>query len=129
MSDDGADPNGRGAALGPDIIITADARGVILSVSATCRILGYEPKDLVGKMGVDFVHPDDRDRFIANTASVFRPGDASSARVHRFRKKDGSWAWFRGNPKALPSSPRRHGELLNFFEPISEDTFNEILRG
>ena len=131
MTEDHTDFDAASKGLGPDIVIRADARGLILSVSATCRILGYEPKDLVGKMGADFVHPEDRDRFIENTASVFRVGDASksSARVHRFKQRDGSWAWLRGNPKVLPSSARQHGELLNFFEPISEDTFNKILQG
>jgi len=118
-----------GAGAGPDVIVRADARGMIFFVSGTCRVLGYEPADLVGKLGLDFVHPDDRQRFVENTASLYRPDAPCRPRVHRFRRKDGSWAWLRGNPKILPSPDGRPAELLNFFEPISEDAAARALRG
>lgn len=128
MTEDRADLD-RGS--GPDVVIRADARGVILFVSESCRVLGYEPADLVGKLGVDFVHPDDRARFIGNTASIFLPasGSRSDPRVHRFRRKDGSWVWLKGNPKALPTSEGQPGELLNFFEPISDAAAARALAG
>jgi PAS domain S-box-containing protein len=113
----------------PDIVVRADPQGVIFFVSDTCRLLGYEPDELVGKAGVDLVHPDDRARFIENTASLFAPGAAAkpAARVHRFLRRDGSWIWLRGNPRALSAGDRGAGELLNFLEPISAEEAASIL--
>jgi PAS domain S-box-containing protein len=114
---------------GPDVVVRTNARGVIVSVSATCGVYGYEPHDLVGKVALDFVHPDDQARFLENTASLYDPAgeSLSNARVHRFKRKDGSWTWLRGNPRMLPESGGRPGEILNFFEPLSEDTANVLL--
>jgi PAS domain S-box-containing protein len=114
---------------GPDIVVRADARGVILAVADTCRVLGYEPGDLVGKVGVEFVHPDDRSRFIESTASLFRSDGPPQpvARVHRFLRSDGSWVWLRGSPRRLPTRDSRSGELINFLEPISAEAAASIL--
>jgi len=131
MTDGRTAPDPPAAGGGPDVVVRADPRGVILSVSATCEVLGYEPADLVGKLGLDLVHPDDRERFVENTASLYRPDGLSNARarVHRFRRKDGSWAWLRGHPRMLPGHGGQPGELLNFFEPISDADAAEALRG
>jgi PAS domain S-box-containing protein len=109
--------------------VRANEKGVILYVSTTCRALGYEPDDLVGRSAVELVHPEDRARFIANTTSVYRGGVATGeARVHRFRRKDGSWVWLLGHPRKLPSSQSQAQELVNFFEPVSPETAIAMLQ-
>jgi PAS domain S-box-containing protein len=119
----------RGRAEKPDIVVRADPQGVIFFVSDTCRVLGYEPDELIGKSGLELVHPDDRARFIENTASLFAPGSASrpAARVHRFLRRDGSWIWLRGNPRTLSAGDGRPGEVLNFLEPISAEEAARVL--
>jgi PAS domain S-box-containing protein len=114
---------------GPDIVVRASEGGVILYASATCRVLGYEPHELVGRFGLDLVHPDDRARFIENTSSVFESAEPPppKARVHRFLCKDGSWAWLRGHPRKLPGAGHPSGELLNFLEPISPQAAAQAL--
>ena len=106
----------------PDVVIRTNSRGVILYVSATCELLGYEPQDLIGQSGFDFIHPDDMTRFIQNTSSLFNPGDTAPAppRLHRFRCKDGSWIWMRGNPRPLAGRDGQVGEIINFLQPVSE---------
>ena len=104
-----------------DLVVRADARGVILYVSETCRAFGYEPEDLVGRLASDFVHPDDRGKLSANTASLFAP-DAPGRpvnREHRFRCKDGSWVWFEGRPTVLPTPDGRLGDVLNRFRDVT----------
>lgn len=114
----------------PDIIVRTNKRGVILSVSATCSVLGYERYELVGKNGLDLVHPDDRERYVDNTASLYDGWGLSTPmpRLHRFRRRDGSWAWLRGNPRMLAGANGDTGELLNFFEPVSEEVALDALR-
>ena len=117
-----------GGGDGPDVIVRTNARGVILYVSATCRLLGYEPGDLVGRSGFDYVHPDDLARFVQNTASLFAPGDPEPAppRLHRFKCKDGSWIWMKGNPKPLPDRDGQVREILNYFQPVSQDAVESL---
>jgi PAS domain S-box-containing protein len=114
---------------GPDVIVRANERGVILYVSATCGMMGYKPEELVGRSGLEFVHPDDLSRFAENTASLYRDGAQlrSSGRVHRFKCKDGTWMWFRGNPSVLPSHEGVPVEVLNFFQPIAGQAAAEAL--
>ena len=46
-----------------DLATVVDTDGTISYVSpAVTRILGYEPDELVGHEGYEFVHPDDRER-------------------------------------------------------------------
>jgi PAS domain S-box-containing protein len=105
-----------------DLVVRANSKGVILYVSDSCRSLGYEPEELVGRTGVDFVHPDDFARFAANSARLFGPvtPDEKVNREFRYRRKDGSWAWLEGHPTILPSFDGRLGDVLNVFCDVTE---------
>jgi len=104
-----------------DLIVRADAQGVILYVSEGCRAFGYEPEDLIGHLASDVVHPEDRAKLAANTASLFSadaPGRPVN-REHRFLCKDGSWIWLEGHPTVLPSADGRLGDVLNRFRDVT----------
>jgi PAS domain S-box-containing protein len=105
-----------------DLVVRADARGVILYVSETCRLLGYEADELVGRSGAEFVHPADLARFAANTARLMvdAPGAAPVNREFRYRRKDGTWAWLEGHPTILPARDGRLGDILNVFCDVTE---------
>ncbi len=105
-----------------DIIIVADVGGVIRYASPAVRALGYEPAELLGLTGEDLVHPEDLERFIANTVGLFRPGliDPHADREHRFRRKDGAWVWLEGNPSPLPGPDGRPAGVLNVFRDVSD---------
>jgi PAS domain S-box-containing protein len=105
-----------------DLVVRADARGVILYVSDTCRRLGYEPEELVGRTGGEFVHPDDLAKFVANTQRLLG-GETDDQRVDRefrYRRKDGTWAWLEGHPTILPAQDGRLGDFLNVFCDVTE---------
>ncbi|AQL41843.1 hypothetical protein BV210_03535 [Halorientalis sp. IM1011] len=61
------------------------------------RVLGWEPGELVGEYAFNYVHPDDREelreRFIELTD---RDGTVVDEVRFRFKRADGSWAWFEG---------------------------------
>ena len=45
-----------------DLIVVTDRRGKLLRVSpSSIALLGYQPEELVGRSGVDILHPDDLD--------------------------------------------------------------------
>ena len=45
-----------------DLILVTDRRGQFIDVSPSSKaILGYEPAEMIGHVGIDFIHPDDLD--------------------------------------------------------------------
>ncbi len=45
-----------------DLIMVMDSRGFLVQISPSCEaILGYRPEEMIGRSGVDFIHPDHLD--------------------------------------------------------------------
>jgi len=45
-----------------DLILVTNRKGLLMQVSPSSKkILGYEPSEMVGHVGIDFIHPDDLD--------------------------------------------------------------------
>lgn len=65
-----------------DIATIIDADGTMTYVSpAVKRVLGYDPEELVGNTGYEYVHPDDRERNAEAVEAVLgagRPPDRCS---------------------------------------------------
>ncbi|WP_256948945.1 PAS domain-containing protein [Halorubrum ezzemoulense] len=77
-----------------DLVTVVDTDGTITYVSpAITRILGYDPSELVGHEGFEFVHPEDRERNADALEGVLsNPSESETVEV-RFRHADGSWRW------------------------------------
>ncbi len=76
-----------------DVISRASPDAVLRYVSPACRRLyGYEPEELIGRPGWEFIHPEDlpalRDEVASRGA---RPDEVTN--VYRVRRKDGSYVW------------------------------------
>ena len=83
-----------------DLITSIDPDGMRTYVSPSCRtLLGYEPEELIGRLAVDILHPDDRDRIARHLQSVLEHGPASEEA--RFRHKDGGWVWMETRGRAV----------------------------
>lgn len=81
--------------LSQDMLCTMDEQGRCQEAnSAWKRHLGYSPEELRGVRLLDHTHPDDHERALAETASLFKSG-ASASLETRVRAKDGSWHWLR----------------------------------
>jgi len=84
-----------------DFITILTLEAVFTYVSPSHHLLGYEPSELVGKPGLDFVHPDDiepLDSLLMEYASLGmdelqRLKDQSSAEAISFRIVDKSGKW------------------------------------
>lgn len=68
------------------------------------RTLGFTRTELMSRPFIEFVHPDDRERTLAQNARV-RGGGQALGFENRYLCKDGSYRWFRWN--AAPDSPQR----------------------
>ena len=77
-----------------DLATVVDTNGTITYVSpAVTRILGYDPDELIGHEGYEFVHPDDRERNAEAVETVLsNPSESETVEV-RFQHTDGSWRW------------------------------------
>ncbi|WP_256409689.1 PAS domain-containing sensor histidine kinase [Halorubrum rutilum] len=77
-----------------DLATVIDTDGTITYVSpAIKRVLGYDPGELVGHEGFEFVHPEDREQNADALETVLsNPSESETVEV-RFRHADGSWRW------------------------------------
>jgi PAS domain S-box-containing protein len=78
------------------ILLFAADNTLTYASSSVTRILGYEPEELVGQRGLDFVHPDDRPALqMLFTECVAQPGREIRSEF-RARHKDGGWCFMEG---------------------------------
>jgi PAS domain S-box-containing protein len=105
-----------------DVIVRTALDGTLLYVSHACRAMGYEPEDLIGTPATRLVHPDDLDRFVANSAPLYagEAVDPMAVRQHRYRTGDGRWVWLEGNPRVVRDAEGRPTEIVNVFRNVTE---------
>lgn len=65
------------------------------------RQLGYRPDELRGKRLLDFTHPDDHERALAEARRLFLVGSSAILET-RVQAKDGSWHWLRTSSTLAP---------------------------
>jgi PAS domain S-box-containing protein len=105
-----------------DMFIRADLSGRLTYISPSCRLLGYEPEELIGSDGSDLLHPDDVELYKANGAQFVRDGYAAGQfmRRHRYRCKDGSYRWLEGIPAYVRDDDGNPIEVVNVFRDVTE---------
>ncbi len=77
-----------------NLITILEADGTIRYASPVIQsILGYKPKELIGKNTFEFVHPDDISLIKNNFQDVLENLTTVASVEFRFRHKDGSWCY------------------------------------
>jgi len=80
-----------------DMLCVADTDGYFIRLNpAWEKKLGFTIEELLSKPYLDFIHPDDRKRTLAE-ANKIAAGDVTIAFENRYRCKDGSYKWFLWN--------------------------------
>ena len=96
-----------------DAALIADESGAIVWASpAVKEVFGYEPDEVVGNLGFDFVHPDD----VAHVASRYDEllgGRPQAPLEMRIRTADGSWCWVEEQLTNLLDEPAVAGVVAN----------------
>ena len=88
-----------------DVALVADGEGQVLFASAATRnVGGYEPHELIARIGWDFVHPDDLEDAQAVYRRVAEDGGTGTFNA-RIRVADGSWRWFEETVTNMMSTP------------------------
>jgi PAS domain S-box-containing protein len=109
------------ADLATDIIMRMDAQGIVRYISPSCRQLGYEAEEMIGKSAYDFLHPEDLEIAQVRSEALFKgeprvPGDG---REYRAVTKDGGVVWLEGM-SAL--SRNEAGELTDIVSHLRDVT-------
>ncbi len=77
-----------------DLIIFQDAAGYFLDLSPSCRrILGYDPKELIGTNSFELLHPTTAARMTERRAQRETEAPAAGLELLQVRRKDGSYTW------------------------------------
>lgn len=76
-----------------DVVVTGTIEGGIDWVSASvARLLGWEPRELIGQRFRDLIHPADRERAVSWQAA-FIAGQRVDPQELRMRQSDGGYRW------------------------------------
>ncbi|HEY0488272.1 MAG TPA: diguanylate cyclase [Telluria sp.] len=104
----------------PDLLLDAvfmvDEGGRIVFVNPACRaIFGYAPEEMIGRMILDFIHPADKQRTVAEMGHVLsgRPGLGFE---NRYLRKDGSVAHIMWTARWSPEDRLRIGVARDISE-------------
>ena len=81
------------------MMVEVDERGHLIYVSPTVtQVLGYQPEELAGRRGYDWVHPDDLARLAELVKEFVEVGESGKV-VYRARHKRGHWVWLETTSK------------------------------
>ncbi len=96
------DELGRFFELSVDLVGIAGVDGYFKRIGrAWDQTLGYSREELMARPFLDFVHPDDRDRTVAESSQSFS-GSNSVRFTNRYRCRDGSYRWIEWNSSTRP---------------------------
>lgn len=92
-----------------DIICAVNSEGIVLKInSASLRILGYSPDELLGKRLYDFIYPEDIPHTKSMTNRIIA-GDEVTSFENRYVRKDGSLAYLNWSARYDPTDKITYG--------------------
>ena len=97
-----------------DMILEVDKDANISYVSPSGeRVLGYKPESMIGKKGLEFVHPDDAQKTIEASNFIIRNPGVIRTMEYRLRHFDGSWRILQSIGRANREDGRNAGIVVN----------------
>ena len=97
-----------------DLIAVFTADGVIQFISASVEaILGFRPEELVGRLGFDFMHPDDREAAVQAFSGLSQTAGGIARVTVRHRHRDGSYRTLESSGTNLLHVPAVRGIVVN----------------
>lgn len=112
-----------------DAIALVDSQGKLLYLSPSIqRVSGYAAEELLGRMSLDFVHPDDQEKTMAVLGAVVQQPGASLTVEYRLRHKDGSWRWMEATATNMLHDPQIGAIIGNFHDITERKRADEAIR-
>jgi PAS domain S-box-containing protein len=85
-----------------DIISRIQPDGTCMYISPAVRwILGYEPEDMIGRPGFEYLHPADLPHLLEVVRTYEKSGANTGSDRFRMRHKDGSYIWLEATIRAI----------------------------
>lgn len=105
-----------------DVIALYGLDGVFRYLSPSVEtLIGYRPEDMIGRLFVDFIHPDDLTRVRRAFADLRRGRPEAPERVPcRVIRKDGSSVWIEARPRVVRGPNGRPVEFQDVMRDISQ---------
>ena len=113
-----------------DLVVVADSALTVRFISEGVRdILGYEPSEIVGRNGIEFIHPDDASLLAAVAAQSAIGYVPRGAIFYRLRHRDGTYVTLElsGGPVADDGGGGTQGFWLLGRRPIRAEIYAEVL--
>jgi PAS domain S-box-containing protein len=86
--------SGRLFSISLDFMCTFTSDGSFRQINpAWSQILGWDEEELLGTRMLDYVHPDDRERTLAQASKLVEDGELAANFENRWRCADGSYRW------------------------------------
>ena len=96
-----------------DVNVIVDADGTFRYLTPSVRnVFGYDPEDLVGEVGFEYIHPDDRERAYEEFARMIDTPGYEPEIEFRFKHADGSWIVLEALARNLREDPDIGGIVI-----------------
>jgi PAS domain S-box-containing protein len=97
-----------------DVVSIVDANGVFQYLSpAATRVFGYDPADLVGEVGFDYLHPDDVEYAAGTLFEAIADPSYRPTITFRFAHPEKGWVVLENTGRNLLDDPVVGGFLIN----------------
>lgn len=113
-----------------DLITIIDEDFIIKYHSPSLKeILGFHPKDMIGKVGFGNIHPDDVDKVMTYFNSIKKKGGTHREIVYRVKDAQGSWKIFASKTNNQIHNPDINGIIAHTRDITeSHETEERLLR-
>ncbi|HVC20372.1 MAG TPA: PAS domain S-box protein [Vicinamibacterales bacterium] len=112
-----------------DVVSVLDEQLIIRYESpSVSTVLGYDPAEMVGRSGLDWVHPDDAARLFATFGPDLEVPNASATFEYRARHKSGGWVTLEGVARNRLHDPSVRGVILNARDVTSRRQMEAAVR-
>src|SRR6202043_334648 len=97
-----------------DAIFLVNPKTEIMYASAsTAKVLGYQPEELLGRNGLELVHPQDREDSSRALKEVLAKPNNRLQMHARFACKNGEWCWMESTASNLLHEPYVQAIVIN----------------
>ena len=111
-----------------DTTMVTDQAGACTYVSpAITELLGFEPGDLIGRAGTDFVHPDDQDRVRSRLGAEFQAAPETTLVQFRMERSDGTFRDVEAVVSNQVDRPSVAGYVANIRDITERKEFEALL--